>query len=236
MNHKKLLQAAALVALANFAGGCGPRHVAPFTPRQRIYSAGNYAQKEASAKPTDGSLFSDANPGFLEDTRAVRVGDFVLVHINENANSTGDANTSLSKNSTGSTAVTGLFGILPALKRAYPDIDPTQLLNFASQSAFTGAGSTERSNALNGDIAVRVVKEMPNGDLFIEGTKVVLLNEEEYHLYISGLVRPADIAEDNSITSNRLADAQVEFTGRGDLADQQRKGWFARMLDTLNPF
>ena len=236
MKHATLLRAAALVALANLAGGCGPRHVAPFTPRQRIYSAGNYAQKEVTAKPTEGSLFSDANPGFLEDTRAVRVGDFVLIHINESANSTGDANTSLSKNSTGTTAVNGLLGIIPALKRAYPSIDPTQLINFASQSAFTGAGTTERSNALTGDIAVRVVKEMPNGDLFVEGTKVVLLNEEEYHLYISGLVRPADIAEDNSVTSNRLADAQVEFTGRGDLADQQRKGWFARLLDTFNPF
>jgi flagellar L-ring protein precursor FlgH len=224
------------LALANLAGACGPRHVAPFTPRQRIYNAGNYAQKDVSAKPTTGSLFSDANPGFLEDTRAVRVGDFVLVHINETANATGDASTALSKNSTGTTGVDGLLGLIPALKRAYPDIDPTKLISFANQSAFTGSGTTARDGSLTGDIAVRVVKEMPNGDLFVEGTKVVLLNEEEYHLYISGLVRPADIAEDNSVASTRLADAQVEFTGRGDLADQNRKGWLARMLDTLNPF
>jgi flagellar L-ring protein precursor FlgH len=224
------------LALAFAAGGCGPRHVAPFTPRQRIYNAGNYAQKDVSAKPTTGSLFSEANPGFLEDTRAVRVGDFVLVHINENTNAQGDATTSLSKNSTGTTGVDGLLGLIPALKRAYPDIDPTKLISFANQSAFAGSGTTERSGQLTGDIAVRVVKEMPNGDLFVEGTKVVLLNDEEYHLYISGLVRPADIAEDNSVASTRLADAQVEFTGRGDLADQNRKGWLARILDTLNPF
>jgi flagellar L-ring protein precursor FlgH len=77
---------------------------------------------------------------------------------------------------------------------------------------------------------------MPNGDLFLEGTKVVLINNEEYHLYISGLVRPTDIAQDNSVLSSRIADAQIEFTGRGDLADQQRKGWLARLLDWANPF
>ena len=82
---------------------------------------------------------------------------------------------------------------------------------------------------------MRVVREMPNGDLFVEGTKVVLINNEEYHLYISGLVRPTDIAQDNSIASTVIADAQIEFTGRGDVADQNRKGWLARLLDSLNP-
>ena len=224
------------ITILGFVVGCGPRHVAPFTPRQRVYAAGDYAQKEASAKPSAGSLFSDANPGYLQDTRAVRVGDFVVINISENANAQGDANTSLSKNSTASMGISGLLGIIPALKRAYPDIDPSQLIAFASQSAFTGSATTERQGQLTGSIAVRVAKEMPNGDLFVEGTKVVLINNEEYHLYLSGLVRPADIAQDDSIASTRLADAQIEFTGRGDLADQQRKGWFARLLDTLSPF
>ena len=229
------LSAVSLLVLAGVAAGCGPRHVAPFTPRQRVYEAGDYAQKEAASKPSPGSLFSDANPGYLQDTRAVRVGDFVVININENANAQGDSNTNLSKDDSATTGVDGLLGLVPALKRAYPDIDPTKLISFASKSAFTGSGTTERQGQLNGSIAVRVVKEMPNGDLFIEGTKVVLINNEEYHLYLSGLVRPADIGQDNSIASTRIADAQIEFTGRGDLADQNRKGWFARLLDTFNP-
>jgi flagellar L-ring protein precursor FlgH len=227
---------AALLLVSVVAPACGPRHVAPFTPRQRIYAPGNYAQKEASAKPTPGSLFSDANPGFLEDTRAVRVGDFVVVQIEENANAQGDSSTNLNKDENQSTNVNALAGIVPALKRAYPDMDPTQLINFVNKSGFVGAGTTERKGQLQGQIAVRVVKEMPNGDLFVEGTKVVLINNEEYHLYLSGLLRPADIAKDNSVASTRLADAQIEFTGRGDIADQNRKGWLARLVDTLNPF
>ena len=225
-----------LVAIAlNSVCACGPRHVAPFTPRQRIYNGGGYAQKDVSAKPAPGSLFSEANPGYLEDTRAVRTGDFVIVNINESADAQGDSSTNLSRDSTANMAVSGMMGIIPALKRAYPDIDPSQLIAFANTAAFNGSGTTERKGQLNGSVAVRVVKEMPNGDMFIEGTKVVLINNEEYHLYLSGLVRPADIAQDNSISSTRIADAQIEFTGRGDVADQNRKGWLARILDTLNP-
>lgn len=224
----------ALAALSLVA--CGPPHVAPFTPRQRVYKEGKYAQTAADAKPQNGSLFSAANGGWLEDTRAVRVGDFLVINIDESANAKGNATTNLSKDSSGSSGATALVGIVPALKKAYPQMDTSKLLEYASTSKFAGAGDTGRSGELSGKIAVRVVNEMPNGDLFLEGTKVVLINNEEYHLYISGLARPSDIAQDNSIVSSRIADAQVEFTGRGDIADQQRKGWGVRLFETLNPF
>jgi len=216
--------------------GCGPRHVAPFTPRKRIYQTGEYAQTAATAKPLNGSLFSEANGGWLEDTRAVRIGDFVVIKIDEQANAKGNSTTNLSQDSSMTAGSNNLLGLVPALKKAYPDIDPSKLIDFASKSAFAGAGDTARAGQLNGNIAVRVNKEMPNGDLFLEGTKVVLINNEEYHLYVSGLVRRVDIAQDDTVASSRIADAQIEFTGRGDIADQQRKGWLAKILESLNPF
>ena len=222
-----------LVVLLLGLFGCGPPHIAPFTPRERAYSQGKYAQ--TSAKPAVGSLFSEAGGGYLEDTRAVRVGDVVVVVISETADAQGTAATTLGKNSTAQVGMSGLFGLTAALAKAHPNIDPNNLLNYASQSAFTGTGNTARNGQLTANIAVRVTRELPNGDLFLEGTKVVLINYEEYHLYISGVVRPADIAQDNTITSARIADAQLEFTGRGDLADQNRKGWLGRALDVVNP-
>jgi flagellar L-ring protein precursor FlgH len=225
-----------LIALVLPACGGGAPHIGAFTPRQRVYSPGPYAQGQPSARPAVGSLFSDAVPGYLEDTRAVRVGDMLLIHINETPNASGTATTDLSHNSVGSSGLTGLLGLVPALKKAYPALDPSTLFSYASQTTYNGAGDTARSGQLAGDIAVRVAREMPNGDMFLEGTKVLLINNEEYHLYISGLVRPTDIAQDNSVISSRIADAQIEFTGRGDIAEQQRKGWLARILDTINPF
>lgn len=224
------------LALAGGTISCGPKHIAPFTPRQRIYGAGHYAQKEESAKPTNGSLFSEANPGFLEDTRAVRVGDFVVLNIDENANAQGDANTSLTKQDSATANASTLMGILPALRRGGGSATLAALVSALGNVNFTGSGTTERSGQLNGSIAVRVVKEMPNGDLFVEGTKVVLINEEEYHLYLSGLIRPTDIAQDNSVSSSRVADAQIEYTGRGDLADTNRRGWLTKFFETINPF
>lgn len=225
-----------LVLLSFFIVGCGPRHITPFTPRHRLYESGAYAQQEAGARPSNGSLFSEATAGWLEDTRAVRVGDFVIIKIDEQSNAKGASTTNLKQDSTGSTGANAMLGLVPALKKAYPDIDPSKLIEFAAKSGFSGAGDTARNGELSGSIAVRVVKEMPNGDLFVEGTKVVLINNEEYHLYISGLVRRVDISKDDMIASSRIADAQIEFTGRGDIADQQRKGWLAKLAETINPF
>jgi flagellar L-ring protein precursor FlgH len=215
---------------------CGPAHIAPFTPRKRTYEVGAYAQKDPSAKPAAGSLFSDGTGGYLQDTRAVRVGDVVSIRLDESADASGNATTRLDKESSANGGANAILGIMPALKAAYPTLDPSKLYDIVSKSAFLGNGSTARNGELRGSVAVRVTKEMPNGDLFVEGTKVVMVNNEEYHLYVSGLLRPADIAQDNTVASSRIADAQIEFTGRGDVADTQRKGWFLRFLDWINPF
>jgi flagellar L-ring protein FlgH len=226
---------AALLVVASVAA-CGPPHIAPFTPRARKYTPGEYAVKQADAKPTNGSLYSEAMPGYLEDTRAVRVGDVVVVRIDEQANAEGDATTQLSKSTKREVNVDALLGLVPALKKSHPDIDPAKLISLASANDFSGDGQTRRKGTLTASIAVRVAQQMPNGDLFIEGTKVVMINHEEIHLYISGLVRRADIAGDNSVASSRIADAQVEFTGRGDVADTVDRGWLTKVLDFINPF
>jgi flagellar L-ring protein precursor FlgH len=225
-----------LLAFVATLSACGPAHIAPFTPRNREYKPGKYAISEAKGQPVNGSLFSEAAPGYLQDTRAVRAGDIVTILIDEQADAKGDATTSLSKTTNRNASVTALLGIIPALRQSHPNIDPEKLVELASQSDFTGDGSTHRKGQLSGNITVKVREQMPNGDLFIEGTKVVMINNEEYHLYISGLIRPADVGPNNSVSSSRVADAQIEFTGRGDIADQVNRGWLTKLLDWLNPF
>jgi len=216
--------------------GCGQQHIAPFTPRNRVYQAGKYAAAQPEAKPREGSLFSDATPGFLQSTRAVGVGDVVVVRIDEQADAKGDATTQLSKSSKRETGVEALLGLVPALKSSHPDIDAAKLLSLASDVDFNGDGATARKGQLTGNIAVRVRERMPNGDLYVEGTKVVMINSEEYHLYISGLVRSADVDANNVVASSRVADAQIEFTGRGDVASTIDRGWLTKALDAINPF
>lgn len=234
MTHRALHCGATLALSLQCA--CAPKHIAPFSPRDRAYDVGAYAQTEEQAKPATGSIYSEAMAGYLEDTRAVRVGDIVHVAIDEHADAKGGATTALTHESQRLDGVQGMLGLLPALQKAAPDMDMEQIISFLSKSSFTGDGQTSRAGELKGSIAVRVKKELPNGDLYIEGTKVVMINNEEYHLYISGLIRPSDIEMDNSVPSTRVADAEVEFTGRGDIATTVSRGWFTTFLDWINPF
>ena len=234
--RRPLAYALAAASLGCIVPACGPNHIQPFTARDRKYNPGEYAATRADAKPSNGSLYSEAQPGYLEDTRALRVGDITMVKINENAQASGGATTNLKKDTSRSASVDSLLGLMPAMKKAYPNIDPGQLLKMASSFDFDGEGKSERSGTLKGMIGVRVKQEMPNGDLFVEGTKVVMINHEEYHLYISGVIRPSDIEMDNSIDSSLIADARVEFTGRGDINDQVERGWLTKVLDFVNPF
>lgn len=215
-------------------GACAPKHIEPFNPRQRKYEPGIYAQTNAKSSP--GSIFSDATPGFLEDTRARRVGDVVVIVIDESAGAEGGANTALKRDSSFNLGTNAILGLIPAIQKLNPEIDPSKLLDWAHAADFSGDGTTKRKGQLQGRLALRVAQELPNGDLFLEGTKVILINNEETHLYISGVARPADIQEDNTLQSSRIADAQFEFTGRGDIADQNRRGWMHRLIDKVNPF
>ncbi len=227
---------AVLLLLLEAAVGCGPAHISPLVPRERRYESGQYAVEQDQAKPARGSVYTEGMAGYLEDTRAVRIGDIVMVRIDEQANAKGGATTDLSRQSNRSLGMTALLGLAPAIRSAHPNIDPQQLISMMSDMNFQGDGQTSRDGALKGVIAVRVKQLLPNEDLFVEGTKVVMINNEEYHLYISGLIRPTDIEGDNSVPSWRLADAQVEFTGRGDIAAQVDRGWLAKVLDAINPF
>lgn len=223
-------------ALSWLAYGCGPPHIAPFTPRERKYQNGEYEAQQERVKPSQGSIYTEGMAGYLEDTRAVRIGDIVMIRIDERANAKGGASTDLDRESSRRLGFDAILGLAPAIREAHPNVDPAQLIAMMSESNFSGDGKTSRDGVLSGLIAVRVKREMPNEDLFVEGTKVVMINHEEYHLYISGVIRPTDIEGDNSVPSWRLADAQVEFTGRGDIAAQVERGWFAKALDAINPF
>jgi flagellar L-ring protein precursor FlgH len=230
------MRAAISAALALGLWSCGPRHINNTTPRQRVYDAGAYAQEDPASRPSSGSLFSEATGGWLEDTRAHHIGDTVMVRLDERADASGGANTAMTRESGGSSGISNFLGLIPALRTAVPEADPTRLWEFLSRSNFTGNGTTTRQGTLQGTLAVRVTRRLPNGDLFVEGTKVVLINTEEYHLYVSGIVRQVDIAPDDSVPSSRIADAQVEFSGSGDITENNRRGWLARFLEWINPF
>ncbi len=221
----------ATVLMGLFAGGCGVAHIDAYTPRQRNYES-IAAQNTAVPDTNEGSLWrADArNANLFSDYRAFREQDLVVVRIEETADARRSADTALSRETNFSAAVQAF---LRTVQVATPQVDVTG--NFKIGNDFTGDGRTARTEKLTATVPAVVKKVLPNGNLFIEGHRVVLVNNEEQHFYISGVVRPIDITQDNSVRSSYVADAEIEFTGRGVLSDNQRPGFFSRLWNWLSP-
>lgn len=230
---KKSFAIALLMSLSACSHSIGPE-VDTSKVKERKYKEGKY---ETGLEPvTSGSLWPENGHGLFADFRAYRVGDLVTVRLDESSKAAGDASTKLDRESNESLGIPNFLGMTQALQSAYPDIDPAKLIEFMGQSNFSGNGSTSRGNKLDGSISVRVKRVLPNGDLFVEGTKVILINDEEVHMYVSGVIRAEDIDSSNAVNSSTIADAQIEFSGRGVLADNQKQGWFARIFAKIRPF
>jgi flagellar L-ring protein precursor FlgH len=208
------------------AAACGPAHVGSYTPKKRDYATPTATS--ADAAPSPGSLWRDTGPGasLYSDARALRVNDLVVVKVEEIADAKRATDTDISRSGGTTAAINAFLGAVKTPKT----------IDASSETTFKGSGSTARSEHLVATVPAIVRKVMPNGNLFIEGHRVVLVNAEEQHFYISGVVRPIDIDQENAIKSSQVADAEIEFTGRGVLTDNQRQGWASRWFGWIWPF
>ena len=216
--------AAALTALA-----CADvQHVGKYQPKSRDYPVPEPGGPTAQA-PAPGSLWQDGASGMLfTDARAFREHDLVVIKVEEIADAKRSSDTDLSRTNQNS----GGFGLNLKGKPIVPAVDGKQ----DTESTFKGEGSTARTERLVATVPATVKKVLPNGNLFVEGHRVVLVNNEEQHFYISGVVRPIDIDGDNSVKSSLVADAEIEFTGRGVMTENQQKGWMQKYLGWIWPF
>jgi flagellar L-ring protein precursor FlgH len=221
------------LCIAVSTAACTQAHIGQYTPKRREYKLPAEGKgDDAAASP--GSLWHEGRPASLlfTDARALRVNDLVVVKIAEQANAQRSTDTNTSRNSTSAAKVDAFLGLLKKL----PQVDPNLNIGGSSTSTFQSTGDTARTESLTATVTAVVTKVLSNGNLFVEGHRVILVNEEEHHFYISGVVRPIDIDQDNSVQSSMVAEAQIEFVGRGVLSDNQKPGWLSRALGWLWPF
>jgi flagellar L-ring protein precursor FlgH len=109
-------------------------------------------------------------------------------------------------------------------------------LDLASSGEWNAGGRTANKLTVSNRTAVTVVDVLPNGNLVVEGAKIIRTGVEDQYAYMRGVVRPVDIEADNTILSTKIADAQVEFIPAGELTEAQKKGWLLRAWEKVKPF
>jgi flagellar L-ring protein FlgH len=228
MTLKASLPALGCALLLGALSGCGlipakdhkpdpvvARVLPPPTPRTEgaIYQAGQQME-----------LFSDL--------KARRVGDVLTIVLNEATNASKTATTTTAKTTTVANSAPTIFGQSMTV-RGRPILSTT--LN--GSDAFSGAGSSAQSNSLAGSLTVTVIDVQANGNLVVQGDKTLKLNQGDEFVHISGVVRSADIATNNTVTSDKLADARISYSGKGVVDSSNHMGWLARFFNSAySPF
>ena len=198
-------------------------------PQPLVHSEGFkpvYPVVDAQPKLATGAIFnSSRSEAFFGVGRSYVVGDLVSVLLAENTSANRSQNASLKKTAGAKVSSKGLLYI-------FGDLGP----ELGSTVTNDGSGQTNQEQTLTGSVTVSVVEIMPNGNLVLRGEKQVALSEGSEVIQVSGVVRPEDIAPNNTVLSRRLANAQISYRGIGDESAASRAGWGTSGILKFMPF
>jgi flagellar L-ring protein precursor FlgH len=167
------------------------------------------------------------------DPRASRVDDVVTIIVAESASAVTTGNTQTQRKSSAAASITSLAGV----KSPGATSLLSNLANMSGNTQLNGQGSTSRTTTLKTNLTARVVRVLPNGFLVLEGTKNVQINSEWQTVTVRGVVRPADLAPDNTVPSERIAQLEVKLDGKGVVNDAiRRPNFLYRLLLGVLPF
>ena len=176
------------------------------------------------------SIYTRQSEDLFRDTRAMKTGDVVTVKISINDKAKLDNKSDRSRNSA---AKYGL-GFLANFNGASGDASASA--NASSDTSSRGRGLTDRSEEVEMSVAAVVTEILPNGNLVINGSQEVRVNQELRILNVAGIVRPQDVNAENQISYERIAEARISYGGRGRLTEVQQPPWGQQAVDLISPF
>ncbi|HTP39375.1 MAG TPA: flagellar basal body L-ring protein FlgH [Steroidobacteraceae bacterium] len=222
MKNNTLFLAMAVACAVILLAGC-----AAMPPHVDDYSA-VLPENVVAASQDGGSIYHTGyDVPLFENPVAHRIGDVITVTLAEKTEANKSAATNTKKNST--VALPGITVAGAGLTFHSRDLTSASIDN---NSGFAGEGDSSQKNELTGNISVTIANRLSNGNLVVRGQKWITLNQGREYIRLQGIVRPLDIAPDNSIPSYKVADANIEYGGSGTLADSNTKSWLARFFDS----
>jgi flagellar L-ring protein precursor FlgH len=180
------------------------------------------------------ALWRSGSRAFFKDQRAAAVGDIVTVVVSMTDSAQLNNVTTLTRASTEDAGAANLAGLT---SRLGPGISsPSKLINLASDNSNTGNGQIQRNEAVALRLAGVITQVLPNGNLVVAARQEFVVNSELRELKVTGVIRPQDIASDNTVTHDRMAEARIQYGGRGEMTDLQTTRWGQQLMDILLPF
>ncbi len=153
------------------------------------------------------------------DHRAYRVGEPLVILVVESTVAESSAGT----------------GIARDIEISASDFDNTRenAVSLGIGSRGNGEGQTIRKGKASTQLSARIVEVLPNNVFRIEGKQSLMINGEDQLITLSGIVRAYDISGDNTLMSNRIAGAQIEIHGRGDISKAQRQSLVTKVFQWM---
>ena len=183
------------------------------------------------------SLWQTGARAFFRDQRASRVGDILTVIVTINDQAQIQNETKRSRANSDNANLTNFFGFESHLHNWLPKaVDPTSLVDAGSSTSNDGKGSIARQEQIDLQLAAEIIQVLPNGNLVIQGKQQVNVNFDQRELTISGIIRPQDIDSTNSIPYNQIAEARIDYGGKGNIQDVQQPRYGDQLFDILMPF
>jgi flagellar L-ring protein precursor FlgH len=249
MNAPRSLRLALLLGtlVSPLLGGCGLLSRLSDVGRPPEMTATADPTKEAKWRPVEmpmpgrqappnelNSLWRQGSRAFFKDQRAAQVGDVVTIVVSMNDTANMKNVTSANRSSTEAMGMPNLFGMESLLPKTI--VDPSKLVSASSGNNNTGTGQIQRTEAVTLRLAGVVTQVMPNGNLAVVARQEFLVNSELRELQVTGVIRPQDIASDNTVLHDRMAEARIAYGGRGQLTDLQTARWGQQVMDIVMPF
>jgi flagellar L-ring protein precursor FlgH len=183
------------------------------------------------------SLWRSGSRAFFKDQRAAQVGDIVTVLVNMTDAANVQNATSATRTGTETEGLPNLFGLEAALPKILGKaVSASTLVNASSTNSNVGTGTIKRNETITLRLAGVITQVLPNGNLVVAARQEMRVNSELRELQVSGVIRPQDIASDNTVPHDRMAEARISYGGRGQLTDIQSPRYGQQALDILLPF
>ncbi len=198
----------------------------------------DFTNFEMANTSTEGAVYDGGGGLFASDRRANAVGDIITITLEESMTAANSGSETTSKaDSYAFDLPEALFGPSSIIgKLFFKDGVIEDRLQGGTTQSFTGTGSAAQANSISGTLSVTVVRVFPNGNLQVKGERKLSYNSGTEYIRLAGVIRPEDISSSNTVSSTKVADAQISYTGTGDMNDSVTKGWLSRYFAYVSPF